>query len=152
MINNSTPPHPDKILLASKLMCAISHLDDGECVLKSERIKFLHECISEINTVLDQDKKINVNAKMDNCVSGKIFERFHDSYKKIRGGVLTCYTFDDVVDEARDLVGYVNLLMDLYAIKGDYHDKLLNSKVYNRTLHTRPHMLNLNIQIQDHEA
>ena len=134
MINATKPLQDNKLLLVSKLMCAISHLDDGECVLKSERIKFLHECISEINTVLDQDKKINVNAKMDNCVSGKIFERFHDSYKKIRGGVLTCYTFDEVVEEARDLVGYVNLLMDLYAIKGDYHVKSSNSRVYNTGL------------------
>ena len=151
MINTPTSPHPLKILLASKLMCAISHLDDGECVLKSERIKLLHECISEINTVLDQDKKINVNAKMDNCVSGKIFERFRDSYKKIRGGVLTCYKFDEVVDEARDLVGYVNLLMYLYAIKGDYHGKITNSVEYTRTL-SREYDRPLDTQIQDHEA
>jgi len=151
MINTPTSPHPLKILLASKLMCAISHLDDGECVLKSERIKFLNECISEINTALVQDKKINVNVKMDNNLSGKIFERFHDSYKKIRNGVLTCYTFDEIVEEARDLIGYVNLLLDLYAIKGDYHGKISNSVEYTRTL-SREYDRPLDTQIQDHEA
>lgn len=152
MINTTKPLQDNKLLLVSKLLCSISHLDDGECVVKIERIKFLHECIGEINQVLDKDKKINVNAKMDISLGGKIFERFHDSYKKIRDGALTCFTFDEAVDEARHLIGYVNLLLDFYAIKGDYHGKLLNSKVYTRTLGTKSNTLNLYTQIQDSET